>query len=160
MLREGGWRPLWLCDVAAAVESRSADFDWDCCLTQNRQLSDWVICAIRLAHQLLGANIQDTPAERSTRPLPRWLIPAILKEWASETPSMMQRHNSPMASYRFYPAKFLAGLRHRWPNPIEATISANRRFSEMPRLPYQIASYVARSVKFALRIPKLLRETR
>jgi hypothetical protein len=36
---------------------------------------------------------------------------------------MMQRHNSPMASYRFYPAKLLTGLRHRLPNPIEATIS-------------------------------------
>jgi hypothetical protein len=157
MLREGAWRPLWLCDVAAAVESRSADFDWDCCLTQNRRLSDWVICAIRLAHQLLDANISATPADKTLRPLPRWLIPTILKEWATPLPSMIQRHYAPMASYWSYPANLLAGLRHRWPNPIEATISVSGKFNRVPRLPYQVGSYFARSAKFGLRIPKLLR---
>src|SRR5207302_3420550 len=28
MLGHGAWRPLWLCDIAVALEARPADFDW------------------------------------------------------------------------------------------------------------------------------------
>jgi hypothetical protein len=27
LLKHGAWRPLWLCDVAAALESRPSSFD-------------------------------------------------------------------------------------------------------------------------------------
>ncbi len=158
MLREGAWRPLWLCDVAAAVESRPANFDWDSCLGKKRHWSDWVVCALRLAQQLLSADISDTPAAERLKPLPRWLVPTIMKEWGSSQPSMVQRHHAPMASYWRRPLGILTGLRHRWPNPIEATISAGGQFNQLPRLPLQIGSYVARSAKFAARLPKLLRE--
>ena len=158
MLREGAWRPLWLCDVAAAVESRPANFDWDCCLGKKRHWSDWVVCALRLAQQLLCADISDTPAAERLKPLPRWLVPTIMKEWGSSQPSMVQRHHAPMASYWRRPLGVLTGLRHRWPNPIEATISAGGQFNQLPRLPLQIGSYVARSAKFAARLPRLLRE--
>ncbi len=157
MLREGAWRPLWLCDVAAAVESRPADFDWDCCLGKKRW-ADGVVCALRLAQQLLGADIRDTPAAEKSKSLPRWLVPAILKEWGSPEPSMVQRHHAPMASYVHHPSRVLAGFRHRWPNPIEATIIGRGRFNNRSRLPLQIGSYVARGAKFAARLPRLLRE--
>ncbi|HEV7843659.1 MAG TPA: nucleotidyltransferase family protein, partial [Pyrinomonadaceae bacterium] len=96
MLREGAWRPLWLCDIAAAVEARPARFDWDQCLGSNRRQADWIICSIALAEQLLGANVSDTPASRRANHLPRWLIATILKEWESEKPSMTERHIRPM----------------------------------------------------------------
>ncbi|MDT4897781.1 MAG: hypothetical protein QOH25_2858 [Acidobacteriota bacterium] len=158
MLREGAWRPLWLCDVAAAVESLPANFDWDCCMGKNRRWSNWITCALRLAHQLLDANIKNTPAAEKTNPLPQWLIPTLLKEWGSLQPSMVRRHHAPMASYLHHPSGFLAGFRHRWPNPIEATIAARGTFNELPRLPYQIGCYFAHGAKFAARLPKLLRE--
>ncbi len=158
LLREGAWRPLWLCDIATAIESRSADFDWAVCLTKNRRRAGWVICAMRLAQQLLGASLDETPAARLNRPLPRWLVPTILKEWESQSPSMSQRHTAPMASFLRYPAGVLKGLRHRWPNPIEATISMNGSFNVLPRLPFQIGNCVARTAKFAAHLPKLLRE--
>jgi hypothetical protein len=158
MLREGAWRPLWLCDIATAIESRSADFDWERCLTQNRRRADWVICAMRLAQRLLGARVDETPAVCITSPLPRWLVPTILKEWESKAPSMSQRHNAPMASFLRYPTGVLKGLRHRWPNPIEATISMGASFNELPRLPFQFGNCLARTARFAARIPKLLRE--
>jgi hypothetical protein len=75
MLREGAWRPLWLCDIAVVVESLPANFDWDRCLSRNRRQADWVLCAITLAQQLLDADISHTPAAVRTRRLPRWLIP-------------------------------------------------------------------------------------
>jgi hypothetical protein len=158
LLREGAWRPLWLCDIAVAVESRLADFDWDVCLTKDRVLADWILCAITLAQQLLGARVDGTPAARRTRPLPRWLIPTILKEWESRLPSMSQRHRAPMAGFLNYPAEILKGLHHRWPNRIEATVSMRAPFNELPRLPFQIGNCVARTAKFAARLPKLLLE--
>ncbi|PYS48857.1 MAG: hypothetical protein DMF68_11785, partial [Acidobacteria bacterium] len=158
MLREGAWRPLWLCDVAVAVESRSEGFDWNHCLGRNRRWANWVSCALRLARELLGADISDTPAARDLKPLPRWLVPAILKEWGSLSPSMRQRHSAPMANYFYYPSGVLAGFRNRWPNPIEATISVKGSFNGLPRFPFQLGSYLARSAKFASRLPKFIRE--
>lgn len=156
LLREGAWRPLWLCDVAAAVESRPEGFDWNLCLGRR---ADWVACALRLAHELLGADLGDAPTGPSPRPLPRWLAPTVLKEWSSPQPPMRQRHLSPMAEYWRKPAKVWAGLRHRWPNPIEATVSARGRFNGLPRLPFQVGTYLARGAKFAIRLPKIRRET-
>jgi hypothetical protein len=158
MLREGAWRPLWLCDIAATVESLPADFDWDCCLGKKRLWSDWIICALKLAHELLGANLRNTPANEKSKALPQWLIPTLLKEWGSLQPSMVRRHHAPMASYLRHPSGIVAGFRHRWPNPIEATIITRGRFNELPRLPFQIGCYFAQGVKFAARLPKLLRE--
>ncbi|HEY0380108.1 MAG TPA: nucleotidyltransferase family protein [Pyrinomonadaceae bacterium] len=153
MLREGAWRPLWMCDVAAAVEAAGASFDWGCCLTEDRRLAGWINCAIRAAHELLGADITGTPAARMTKPLPRWLVPTILKEWASRRPSMPERHRAPMAYLRS-PAGILKGLRHRWPNTIEATVVVRGPFNDWPRLPFQLGSCVARTVKLAARWPK------
>src|SRR5262249_5230360 len=52
LLGHGGWRALWLCDVAVALESRPSTFDWDRCLSGDRRRSDWVACTLGLAHRL------------------------------------------------------------------------------------------------------------
>jgi hypothetical protein len=158
MLREGAWRPLWLCDIAAAVESLPPNFDWDSCLGQNLRQADWIICAIKLAEQLLGADINNTPAAQRTRQLPRWLVPTILREWEALLPAMTERHRAPMARHLRYPAEILKGLYNRWPNPIEATISVRGPFNDLPRFPFQLGNCLARTAKFTARLPKLLRE--
>ena len=158
MLREGAWRPLWLCDIAAAVEARPANFDWDRCLSKNTRQAQWVICAITLAQQLLGARVNGTPAEQRKRQLPHWLVPTILKEWESPLPSMVQRHRVPLANYLRSPAGVLKGLRHRWPNPIEATIGVRGPFNNLPRLPFQLGNCLARIAKFTARLPKSRRK--
>jgi hypothetical protein len=157
MLREGAWRPLWLCDIAATVESLPANFDWDACLLKNRRLADWVICAIKLSEQLLGADISRTPAAQRTRGLPRWLVPTILREWESLLPAMLKRHRAPMVRHLHHPAEFLKALYNRWPNPIEATVSVRGPFNALPRLPFQLGNCLARTVKFTARLPKMLR---
>src|SRR6266853_750723 len=40
LLKHGAWRPLWLCDVAAALESRHPNFDWDRCFGRNKRWAD------------------------------------------------------------------------------------------------------------------------
>lgn len=154
MLREGAWRPMWLCDVATAVESRPANFDWNICVGSSRQTSNWVNCALKLAHQLLGANITGTPAADDSKPLPQWLRGTVLKEWGATAPSMTLRHRSPMASHFRSPGTLLPGFRHRWPNPIEGTIVSRALFNDLPRFPFQLTAYMMRGAHFALALSK------
>lgn len=145
LLRHGAWRPLWLCDVGAAIETLPANFDWEVCLGRNRTRANWVLCAIGLAGQLLDADTSNVPAEINV-PLPNWLVENVLKQWENPTainqPPMS--HPVPIIDLLKRPSGLLAGLRQRWPNPILATISVNGRFNDYPRLPYQMANCISR----------------
>lgn len=154
-LREGGWRALWLCDISVALESRPASFDWDLCLSGNRREDDWVACSIGLAHQLLGADVSETPVAVKAAKLPAWLLPSILREW--EVRSMSQRHRTPMSSAMSQPLRTLKGLHHHWPTPVEATVSLGGAFNELPRLPFQVGNFLARAATLLARLPRALR---
>lgn len=158
-LRHGAFRPLWLCDVALAVESRPADFDWDRCLGSNKRIADWIACTIGLAHQLLGARVDDTPVKRRAENLPRWLVPNVLKQW--EKPFAkdhgVARHRAPMSSYLRNPAGLVGDLLRRWPNGIEATVYVRGPFNELPRFPFQIGECIGRAARFVARLPKVAR---
>jgi hypothetical protein len=153
LLRHGAWRPLWFCDIAVAVESRGENFDWQHCLGKDKRQADWVLCTIRLAHELLGADISNTPAEN--KKLPKWLLPTTLKQW--EYPCAAD-HAPPeliMTSLR-HPTHILKAIRDRWPDPISASIRMNAPFNEFPRLPFQVANYIVGLARFAGRLLKLL----
>ena len=156
LLRHGAWRPLWLCDIAAAVEFRQHGFDWDRCLGGNSRRADWVACAAGLAHRLLGAKIDDTPVAHRAKHLPRWLTATVLKQW--EKPSPPIYYSKPVGMYLRDPVGLLKGLRSRWPNPIEATIGLNGPLNDLPRLPFQLGSCLSRAAQFLARLPEALRE--
>jgi hypothetical protein len=157
LLKHGAWRPLWLCDVAAAVENRPADFDWELCLGRDKPQADWIVCTIGLAHQLLGAEVADTPVAERARRLPRWLVPAVLKQW--EKPCAADHHPSElMASTLRKGTGLLEALRNRWPDPIQATVLMRGPFNELPRLLFQLGYYQAQAARFLTRLPKALRE--
>lgn len=160
MLHHNAFRPLWLCDIGVAVETRAAKFDWQTCLGKNRRRADWVACSIALAHRLLGARIDDTPVAHRAKNLPEWLISNVLKQW--ENPYSMSQapvtHAAPMAKYLRDPRGLLADLRRRWPNPIEATVYTGGPFNGLPRWPFQIGECVGRTAKFVARLPKAARE--
>lgn len=162
LLHHNAFRPLWLCDIAAAVENRASDFDWDRCLGRNRRRADWVACAIGLAHVLLGADVTNTPVARRAERLPRWLVANVLKQW--ETPYSMSQppvtHRAPMAKYLRDPRGLLKDLRRRWPNPIEATLYVGGPFNELPRWPFQVGECIGRTAKLIARLPRALREGR
>jgi hypothetical protein len=157
LLREGAWRPLWLCDVAAAVESRPSNFDWAICFGAARRTSNWIECTLKLAHELLGADVSDTPAVDLKR-LPRWLTRTVLKEWATPAPSMTLRHHTPMETHLRSPATLVSGIRNRWPNPIEGTVVSHGSFNDFPRFPFQLSAYMLRGARFAVGRPKRRRE--
>jgi len=154
LLRHGAWRPLWLCDIAAALESRAADFDWGRCLAAEGRRPDLVVCAIGLAHQLLGAKADDTPLAGRAGRLPRWLLPTVLKQWSAH-----YKFRNPVGSYLRQPSGLLKELRRHWPNPIEATANLNGPFNELPRFPFQLGDALLRSANFLKQIPKLLRQS-
>jgi hypothetical protein len=154
LLRHGAWRPLWLCDIAAIVESLPSNFDWNLCFGTDRRQADQIACCIGLAHQLLGARIDDTPVSRRAGHLPRWLVPAVLKQWKRshaldhippELMSVSLRHLTHIPK----------ALRRRWPNPVEATFNLKAPFNEFPRLPLQIGDYISQIFSFLTRSSKL-----
>lgn len=156
-LDHGAWRPLWLCDIAAIVESIAEDFDWDACLGKDERRAKWIVSAISLAHQLLDARIEHCPeAVRSAR-LPGWLVPNVLKQW--ERPC--NREHAPpeliMISLR-HPLRVPKALLNRWPNPIEATIRTNGAINESPRLLFQVKDYFIQTTRFVGRLQRLLRQ--
>lgn len=153
LMREGAWRPLWLIDVAAALESRPQSFDWNYCLGERLQARP-VVSAIALAHLLLGASIEHIPQAQRFNKNPRWLVATVLNEWGSPRPSMSRRHEVPMMSHLRSQGNLLAGLRHRWPNAIEATTTMNGPFNDLPRLPFQIGSALRRIGAFLAQLPK------
>ena len=153
LLRHGALRPLWLCDIAVALESRAADFDWDRCLGDDRRHADWVACTVALAHLVLGVPIDDTPVAKRATNLPRWLVPSLLRQW--DAPYPPDRYHAPMEIYLRHPKGLLNGLRKRWPNPIEATSSVNGPFNEWPRFPFQVGNCILRATKYFAELSKI-----
>jgi hypothetical protein len=137
LLRHGGVQPLWLCDVAVLLERRLDDFDWDRCLAGSAREADWIACAIGLAHQLLGVDLEYTPVTRRARDLPRWLVTTVVEEWGApmkSLPQLVRYLNDPRRWIR----DFRKELSRHWPNPIEATMTLRGPFNRLPRLPFQV----------------------
>lgn len=147
MLAHGAWRPLWLCDVAAALESMPTDFDWDYCVAGSKHRPNWLATAIGLATGVLGASEKGLPAAIANARLPGWLTRSVLTSWGVGTPYL---HTSPVGLTTRRPAALWNALRIRWPNPIQVTIDWNRGFDRTPRLPVQLAECVVRSGRFLL----------
>lgn len=159
LLRHAVWRPLWLCDIAVAIESLPPNFDWDRFLGNDPLQSDWIACAIGLAHQLLGAAVDHTPVEARAKRLPSWLVPHVLKNWNRPFPDYYPplSYTRPLASYLRDPRGLASTLIMRWPDPIEATVRLRGHFNEFPRLPYQLGNLFSRVGKFLIALPKSLR---
>jgi len=149
-LKHGAWRPLWLCDVSAALESRAPTFDWDRCLGRNKRRANWVLCAIALAQQLLGAKLGDSPVKARASDLPGWLIPSVLDQWNAPYPPNL---GAPISESVWEPVKLFEAIRKRWPNPIRATVAVNGRLNGVPRLPFQIGNCIVRAARL---LPELV----
>lgn len=140
-LRHGGWRPLWLTDIAAMMAHITDKFDWRLCLGTEPRVERWIACVLELAHRLLGANISQVPAEHRASDLPEWVVKTILKEW--QTPFAARHAVRPLSDAFANPRIFPSELRKRWSNPIRATTLCDGVFDNSPRLPYQLATFTS-----------------
>jgi hypothetical protein len=151
-LRHGAWRPIWLCDIGVALETRPPSFNWELCLGGGWGRADWIACALGLAHVLLSADVRETPVAQRATHLPGWLAPRVLKHWERPLP---RQHDPPdlIRTALRRPSAVPSALRARWPDPIQATIRANGPFNGLPRLPFQIWEYSRLARHFLVRLP-------
>lgn len=114
LARHGGWRPLWLCDVAAAAEAMPATFDWSRYLAEENVGTSWVKVVLALAGKLLQACVPQTS-------VPDWVVASVLDAWEAPCPGdSHSRAARPLHSYFAQPAGLWQALGQRWPNPLEA----------------------------------------
>jgi Uncharacterised nucleotidyltransferase len=144
-LHHGGWRPLWLCDVAILLEATPGDFSWERCLRGDPRLSEGVLATTALAAELLGARL---PPGTPEFPVPTWLRRAVLHGWVHGYESM------PSSLYELrglgWRGAFRA-LRDRWPDPVSATVHLRAPFRTVPRLAVQLVECLRRTADFARR---------
>lgn len=156
LLRHGAWRPLWLCDVAVALENLDCEFDWERCLGDDRREAHLVACVIGLAHQLLNAKLDAVPLAVRTKRLPRWLAPSVLKSW--NNPSTDFHEPQRLAhTYLRDPRGLLEGMRLRWRTPVRASMDVRASFNNIPRLPIQVLDYFVCAIDFTARLPFMMR---
>lgn len=150
LLRHGGYRPLWLCDIAAALEAAPRDYDWGVALGDTPVKRNWVACVLDLARGLLGARREDLSPEAGAARAPAWLTREVLRQWESPC-AADHRPREPLAVTLRRPARALPALLDRWPDPISAAFGLRLPFDESPRLPRQLAFYLLRSIAFLRR---------
>jgi len=155
LLRHGAPRPLWLCDIAIALEAREADFDWQIFFGNDTRQADWLACVLGLAHTLLGARLENTPVAERAGTLPLWLTRAVLRRWGRWFNSDYRDTVLPsLLSHRWEPMRLLEDIYFRC-DPIRATVETGGAFSSLPRLPYQLAAFLRRTPELTTRMLKL-----
>jgi hypothetical protein len=162
LLKHGAWRPLWLCDIAAALESLPATFDWEIFLGRDRRRRAWIWCAVGLAHRLLGARIGQLPLKLEQTEVPAWLAHGVLEHWSSLFPAdhLPIRPAPLMASNLRTGGNIIKGVIERWPDPITATFNLRGKFNNFPRLPYQLADFVVLATRYLVHLPAKLQSAR
>lgn len=154
LLKHGAWRPLWLCDIAAAIETISSDFDWQICLGGDDKRRAWISVALLLSGKLLGANLDKTSFYIGSD-LPEWVVKSVLNQWSHLFPGNHLPVRPPPLMAESYRHIFKAA-RERWPDPITATFKLSGSFGSFPRFPYQLGEFGFRTGRFIARIPKVL----
>jgi hypothetical protein len=149
-LKHGGWRPIWLWDIALLLEWEPSLFDWHLCLGTNARRARWIGCTIALAHELLGARIPAGAPACVTAGVPSWFRNTVLEEWGNR-PRFTSEHASLLRALQCRSTSLKDWVRRRWRNPIQATIDCNGSFNNFPRLPYQLGDAVARAAYFMRR---------
>jgi hypothetical protein len=149
MMGHGAWRPLWMCDLALLLESLPGNFDWDYLLSGSRRKTCTVLCALQLAHEILGAQLPDRIRKLPAK-LPGWLVPAVLLQWGKEEHYMV--HSSPLRAHLKFRGGLVRAIRLRWPNPIQATVELGVPFNELPRWPFQATDCVRRAILFGFQL--------
>lgn len=149
-LKHGMPSPLWLCDIAVALESRAPTFDWDRALGPERRRADWIACVLGLAHQLLEVPIDDAPVAVRAKRLPRWLMPNVLRQWARHCAADYQFPDHSAPAWRFL-ARAPETFRQYWPSTIAASVHLHAPFNGLPRMPIQAVDAVGRLVRFCVR---------
>ena len=147
-LRHGAWRPLWLCDVGVSLDCLPASFDWGYFLSGQERRSNWVVCVLLIAQQLLGARLDESRIRHMAVELPSWLVPAVLRAWGSGHQGSPRR----LAAYLYHPAGVMQAVRQRWPSRIQAGARWRTPSSKLPMPPFQAWDFTVRAIQWFSRL--------
>ena len=140
-LANGGWRPSGLCDIALAVEASHADgFDLTRCLTDDPVVGGWVQAGAALARDILGARLDGTAFDGARAP--GWMSKTLARRWSQPWPADHGVPLDPLPGLTD-PVGLVRGLRHRWADPLSATVGMHVGVTGVPR-PVVQAAFVAR----------------
>ena len=151
LMRHGAYRPLWLCDIAAALEAAAPDFDWPYFLSGARRLTAWVRCALGLARQLLGARTSAPARLARTFRTPGWMCDVALHQWGMGARSI---DSTPWADYLRGAGGLRRLLRDRWNdlNLIDRFMAWGwRPLPDWPAALVRAVGLTAHSLQFLLR---------
>jgi hypothetical protein len=157
-LRHGAVRPMRLCDIAVMMEGGGGmplhgmggqpfgvrpykspggvALDWDRVLSGTAREVEQIGVTLRLAEELLGAQMEYAPSDIHHRVLPSWLVPAVVRQWG-KVPEMHQPFRDEV---RGDVTRIIPALRKRCPDPISATVWTGLPINGVPRLPIQLAA--------------------
>jgi hypothetical protein len=154
MFRHGAWRPLWLCDVAVALEAVESDFDWHYCLRGDPRLSEWVLAGIGLATLLLRVRLPRADVRVKAEALASSLAGTVLEQWGlGRCGDSHSRDTLHFADYGLRPDRWWPAAWRRWPNPIEAAMYFHSRpGSLIPNWFFQAAAFSLRAGRMIVRL--------
>lgn len=139
-------RPIWLCDIAAALEDRPADLDWTHVLSKPPYAS-WILYGLLLAHRLLGAEVADTPLAERVKELPEWLVQDVLARWGEEPTSQPKVYDSILSVWRS-PSRWQDAVRVRIPNRFAAAIDHHGALDDPLVARHQMRAMLVRLRRF------------
>lgn len=136
LLYHGAWRPLWLCDLGAALDEASEGFDWDDFLGEDTVRAGWMASTLRLAEALIGADLSRAPDAVRKAVVPEWLERSVLREWTRPHRWTTGRTIGEAIARR--PWATPVEIARRWPDPIRSSVHYGAPFERGSRVPYQI----------------------
>ncbi|MCC6743066.1 MAG: nucleotidyltransferase family protein [Acidobacteria bacterium] len=150
LLHHGAWRPLWLCDIGAALDVIGDSFDWEVFLGTDPVRRHWIACTLRVAESLLGADLSKAPDHVRSVRVPSWFERAVLREWTRRHRWVAARPIGEVIATRPWTAP--AEIVRRWPDPIRSSVHSGARFDRRTRFPLQLRYACSR-------LGKVLRQT-
>lgn len=142
-LRHGGWRPLWLCDIAALIEAHGADINWPACHGNDPTLINWISVCADLAHTLLGADIDALPNVLKQTPAPEWMQRRVLGNWSK--PFSVHNGNADLRyKLKRHPLGVFAEILRRWPDPIRAVTARSDLYTARHPFGAQASTFLRR----------------
>lgn len=131
------FRPIWSCDLAAAVEA-SPDLSWDRVLSGSWHVRSWVLAALGVAVTLLDLQLPSI-VERRARHAASWLEPQVLARWGGWSPTDNVKDLA-QAVGRRDPGAMVTSVAAMWPDPLEA----------QTQLGWPLSARLATPARFAL----------
>jgi hypothetical protein len=140
------FRPLWSCDLVAAIES-SPGLDWDAVLWGSPRPRTWIQAAVGLAVSLLGMTAPSS-VERSTVAPSGWLFPSVLARWGGMRESDRRGDLKRALLARRDPLEALRIGADAWPDALQAMSTLGWPFLRPLGGPSRVALALYRGAHF------------